>query len=96
MTAATIRVRRDGAGAEVDALAQEAGLHPEVVRRLVALGLFDTGSFPRDAGQQLARAVRLRRDRSIAPMVTAPAARSCSCFFVMPRMPSNRRAPAEG
>ncbi len=52
-----------------DALARESGLHPELVRRLVALGavepvggtraapLFDT-----QAPTQLARVVRLRRD----------------------------------
>jgi hypothetical protein len=63
-----------GAGAgepllSLDALAREAGLHPELVRRLVALGavepvggtraapLFDT-----QAPARLARVVRLRRD----------------------------------
>jgi|GEM_PF-570664 len=72
--ALTVAGRRDGAGAsgrlvELEVLAREAGLHPELVRRLVALGLLDgargPGSaprFPRDAAARLARAVRLRRD----------------------------------
>lgn len=53
---------------ELEVLAQEAGLHPELVRRLVRLGFVDTvpGTtrplFPRDAAARLARATRLRRD----------------------------------
>jgi hypothetical protein len=51
---------------ELEALAQEAGVHPDVVVRLVRLGLLDGGRapyrFPRDAAAQVARAVRLRRD----------------------------------
>ena len=46
---------------EVDVLARRAGLHPDVVRRLLALGFLDVGS----SGQgpaRLARAVRLRHD----------------------------------
>jgi hypothetical protein len=54
----------------LDALARESGLHPDVVRRLAALGLLEApgraappaGAFPRDAARRLARAVRLRRD----------------------------------
>jgi MerR HTH family regulatory protein len=45
----------------VDQLAREAGLHPATVRRLVGLGLV-VAPFPDDAAEQLARAVRLRRD----------------------------------
>jgi hypothetical protein len=55
--------------AEIEALAREAGLHPELVRRFVALGLLDApasdGASPlfwRDASARLARAARLRRD----------------------------------
>ena len=62
MTSTAIRIRPVGANAELEALAREAGLHPDVVRRLVALGLLDDRPFPRDAGPRLARAVRLRRD----------------------------------
>jgi DNA-binding transcriptional MerR regulator len=54
-------------GLELEALAREAGVHPELVRRLVALGLLDPPSpkrrlFPRDAAAQIAQATRLRRD----------------------------------
>lgn len=53
-------------GLEVEALAREAGVHPELVQRLVALGLLDAPRggqpFPRDAAARIARAMRLRRD----------------------------------
>jgi hypothetical protein len=66
-------LRRAGAESgwiRIDALARESGLHPDVVRRLAALGLLDApgralppaGAFPRDAARRLIRAVRLRRD----------------------------------
>jgi hypothetical protein len=61
-------VVRDGrvlGGLELEALAREAGVHPELVRRLLALGLLDTPSgrlFPRDAAARIARAARLRGD----------------------------------
>jgi hypothetical protein len=45
---------------EVDRVAREAGLHPELVARLVRLGFTDIDA--EDAAAQLARAVRLRRD----------------------------------
>lgn len=67
-----LRIARcDGDGAqlvEIEVLAREAGLHPELVRRFVALGLLEPAQnapvalFPRDAAAQLARAARLRRD----------------------------------
>jgi MerR HTH family regulatory protein len=53
----------------LDALAREAGLHPEVVRGFVRLGLVEPigGTsrellFPPAAAARLARAARLRRD----------------------------------
>jgi hypothetical protein len=46
----------------VEALAREAGLHPEMVRRFIRLGLLEPGPFPPDAAARLARAGRLRRD----------------------------------
>jgi hypothetical protein len=66
-------VRRAGTGLppliEIEVLAQEAGLHPDIVARLVAMGLVDPVGgtpraplFPRDAAARLARASRLRRD----------------------------------
>jgi MerR HTH family regulatory protein len=45
---------------EVRVLAREAGVHPELVRRFVALGLLEP--YPRDAAARIARAARLRRD----------------------------------
>jgi hypothetical protein len=56
--------RRPGAprSIEIEVLAREAGLHPDVIGRFVQLGLLRPGPFPRDAAAQLARAARLRRD----------------------------------
>lgn len=51
-------VARDTA---IERLAREAGLHPDVVRRLVRLGLVRPTYSPA-APALLARAVRLRRD----------------------------------
>jgi hypothetical protein len=45
---------------DIAVLARRAGLHPELVRRLVALGAVDPGDW--DAAAQLARITRLRRD----------------------------------
>ena len=47
---------------ELGVLAREAGLHPDLVRRFVRLGLLGPPPFPRDAAARLARAGRLRRD----------------------------------
>jgi chaperone modulatory protein CbpM len=47
--------------AAIDRLARESGLHPEVVRRLIRLGLVRPTYSP-GAPALLARAVRLRRD----------------------------------
>ena len=44
---------------EVETLARQADVHPELVRRLLALGFVDSRP---DAAARLARAVRLRRD----------------------------------
>ena len=64
--------RRPGDGRrsiELEVLAREAGLHPELVLRLVQLGVIEplavpgrAPQFPRDAPARLARMVRLRRD----------------------------------
>lgn len=45
------------------ALAHDAGIHPEVVRRLIRLGAVDPGS--RCAAARLARISRLRRDLGV-------------------------------
>jgi hypothetical protein len=58
---------------ELDVLAREAGLHPDLVRRFVRLGLLEPSGgsarsplFPRDAPSRLARAGRLRRDLGLS------------------------------
>jgi hypothetical protein len=68
-----VRPRASGVTAvvDIDVLAREAGLHPDLVRRLVRLGLLDpvggpaSGRYPRDAAALLARAARLRRDLAL-------------------------------
>jgi len=63
MTTTIIEVR-SMAGAQdraIDRLARESGLHPDVVRRLVALGLVRP-TYSAAAPALLARAARLRRD----------------------------------
>jgi hypothetical protein len=57
-------------GFRLEAVAREAGVHPELVRRLVALGVLDPLAGPTrdrdllraEAAARIARAVRLRRD----------------------------------
>jgi hypothetical protein len=62
-------VRRAPGPIALAALAREAGLHPELVRRLVSLGLIEPGGgtasaplFRREDAPLLARAARLRGD----------------------------------
>jgi hypothetical protein len=57
---------------EIEVLAREAGLHPDLVARFVQLGLLEprigadsVARFPRDAAARLARADRLRRDLAL-------------------------------
>jgi hypothetical protein len=45
---------------DVDALARRAGLHPDLVRRLLRMGAVDPYAW--DAAARLARITRLRRD----------------------------------
>jgi chaperone modulatory protein CbpM len=66
------RPSQDARAATLEALSREAGLHPELVLRLVRLGLVEPigGTqqeplFARDAAARLARAARLRRDVGI-------------------------------
>jgi hypothetical protein len=49
---------------EVDVLADRAGLHPELVRRLIRLGAVDPDAI--DAAARLARVSRLRRDLGLS------------------------------
>ena len=58
---------------ELEVLAREAGLHPDLVRRLIRLGALDSiggtaaaPRFPRDAAARLARTVRLRGDLGLS------------------------------
>jgi hypothetical protein len=48
---------------EVTTLGRASGVHPDLVRRFVALGLLEPGA--PDAAERLARAARLRRDLGI-------------------------------
>jgi DNA-binding transcriptional MerR regulator len=71
-----VRLRANGRAAsgavDIQVLSRQAGLHPDVVRRLVRLGLLEpigparrgpgAELFPPDAAALLARAMRLRRD----------------------------------
>jgi hypothetical protein len=45
---------------DVDSLARRAGLHPDLVRRLLRLGALDVNAW--DTPARLARITRLRRD----------------------------------
>ena len=47
---------------DIEVVARDAGLHPDLCERLVRLGLLEGPPFAEDAASQLARAVRLRRD----------------------------------
>jgi hypothetical protein len=73
-SARLVRGRRPGRAqlVEIEVLAREAGIHPELARRLVRLGLLEPAGgttaaprFPRDAAAKLARAVRLRHDLGV-------------------------------
>jgi MerR HTH family regulatory protein len=73
----TLVVRRrppaDAAEVALDSLAHDAGLHPELVRRLIALGALEPAAgtradprYPRDAASHLARVARLRRELGLS------------------------------
>jgi hypothetical protein len=49
--------------ADTEALAQRAGMHPELVRRLIRIGAIDP--FRADAPARLAQMTRLRRDLGV-------------------------------
>ena len=53
----------------IEVLARDSGVHPDVVCRLVRLGLLETAGdsqFAPDAAARLAQAVRLRRDLGLS------------------------------
>jgi DNA-binding transcriptional MerR regulator len=65
----TSLVRRPQTLIGVEALSQATGLHPEVIRRLIRLGLIEAAGgsegapvFEREVAPRLTRALRLRRD----------------------------------
>lgn len=67
--AIVVRRTTHGPTIDVDGLATEAGVHPDLVRRLVRRGLLEPAGgtlaapvFRREAAVLLARAIRLRRD----------------------------------
>jgi hypothetical protein len=65
-----IRRRREPRSIELEALARESGLHPDVVRRFVQMGLIEplpgSSRFPSGAAARLARASRLRHDLGLS------------------------------
>jgi hypothetical protein len=60
-----MRRRANGASApvEIEVLARQSGLHPDVVRRYIGLGVIEPGG--RDDAARLARFARLRRDLAL-------------------------------
>jgi hypothetical protein len=80
------RARSDAV--DLGAVAREAGLHPDLVRRFVRLGLLDPPPFPRDAAARLARAGRLRRDLGLN---YAGAILACELLARIEELESRRR-----
>jgi hypothetical protein len=62
---ATALVPYSGEPIEIRIVAREAGMHPDLVRRFVALGLVEP-PFTAAAAASLARAARLRRDLGLS------------------------------
>ncbi|MEA2379169.1 MAG: chaperone modulatory protein CbpM [Thermoleophilaceae bacterium] len=72
VTVTSLAQRRAPGQLGLESLANETGLHPDLVRRLVRLGALDPSGgtraaplFPRDSAARLARVVRLRRDLGV-------------------------------
>jgi hypothetical protein len=72
--------------ADVRALARRSGLHPDLVRRLIALDAVDP--FDWDAAARLARLVRLRRDLGLN---VAGAALACDLLERIEELEARRR-----
>ncbi len=71
--AITLRRRIGPALVQVDTLARDSGVHPDLVARFVRLGLLEPAGgtplaplFAPDAAARLAQAVRLRRDLGVS------------------------------
>jgi|1186.fasta_scaffold697295_2 hypothetical protein len=62
---ATALIPRSGEPIEIRIIAREAGLHPDLVRRFVALGLVGP-PFTAGTAASLARAARLRHDLGLS------------------------------
>jgi hypothetical protein len=64
-----VRPTRASRAAQIDVLARQARLHPELVRRLISLGALEpepgSTGIPVDAAARLARIVRLRNDLNL-------------------------------
>jgi hypothetical protein len=67
-----IALRETDGSVELHVLAREAGLHPDLVRRLIRLGALDPSGgtraaprFRRDSAARLALVMRLRRDLAL-------------------------------
>jgi hypothetical protein len=72
--------------ADVRALARRSGLHPDLVRRLIALDAVDPLDW--DAAERLARLVRLRRDLGLN---VAGAALVCDLLVRIEELEARRR-----
>jgi hypothetical protein len=72
--------------ADVRALARRSGLHPDLVRRLIALDAVDPLDW--DAAARLARLVRLRRDLGLN---VAGAALACDLLERIEELEARRR-----
>jgi hypothetical protein len=72
--------------ADVGTLARRSGLHPELVRRLIALDAVDPLDW--DAAARLARLVRLRRDLGLN---IAGAALACDLLERIEELEARRR-----
>jgi hypothetical protein len=72
--------------ADVRALARRSGLHPDLVRRLIALGAVDPLDW--EAADRLARLMRLRRDLGLN---VAGAALVCDLLARIEELEARRR-----
>ena len=72
--------------ADVEVLARRSGLHPDLVRRLIALDAVDPLDW--DAAARLARLVRLRRDLGLN---VAGAALVCDLLARIEELEARRR-----
>jgi hypothetical protein len=102
-TTALAPVRRSGVSGplvSLDAVARESGLHPELIRRFVVLGLVEPAGgtvaaplFERRDAAELARAARLRRDLGIGYAGAVLACELLARIDVLERRLESLRAP---